>query len=197
MMIRILIAKGDYYDAERYAEMTYGNLRDKKNGMDQEGEEVAKGAYNLADVILRQKGDLIKAEKLAREALRIRIKVHGNDHNYVGICCDLLANILLGQNKLGDETRGLYERALALTVIHGGPDGVNAAGVNSNFGDFYLQLAMVQLTVDSLQTHFLLAKSHFEETRRILLKMYGPTHPNTVKVKSTIAMILSMLSESN
>jgi|Transcript_36018 hypothetical protein len=92
-------------------------------------------------MILRQKGDLIKAEKLAREALRIRIKLHGNDHNHLGICCDLLGNISLRQNKRGDETRGLFERALALTVIKGGPDGVNTAGVNINIGDFCLQLA--------------------------------------------------------
>jgi hypothetical protein len=44
-------------------------LRDKKNGIDQESEAVADGAYNLADVIFRQDGDLIKAEELARESL--------------------------------------------------------------------------------------------------------------------------------
>jgi hypothetical protein len=46
ILIHILIAKGDYYDAERYAQVTYSNLRDKKNGMDQEGKEMARGAYN-------------------------------------------------------------------------------------------------------------------------------------------------------
>jgi hypothetical protein len=38
ILIRILIKKGDLsnlFDAERYAEVTYSNLRDKKNGMDQ------------------------------------------------------------------------------------------------------------------------------------------------------------------
>jgi tetratricopeptide (TPR) repeat protein len=70
-LIDILIKKGDLFDAERYAQVTYGNLRDKKNGMDPESEEIAKGAYNLAHVIYEQKGDLIKAEKLARESLRI------------------------------------------------------------------------------------------------------------------------------
>jgi hypothetical protein len=34
VLIEVLIAKGDYYDAERYAQVTYGNLRDKKNGID-------------------------------------------------------------------------------------------------------------------------------------------------------------------
>jgi hypothetical protein len=57
-LINNLIRKGDLFDAERYAQVTYGNLRDKKNGIDQESEAVVvEGAYNLADVIYRQKGD--------------------------------------------------------------------------------------------------------------------------------------------
>jgi hypothetical protein len=45
---------------------------------------VARGYYNLADVIAAQKGDLVKAEQLARESLRIRVKFHGNNHHHVG-----------------------------------------------------------------------------------------------------------------
>jgi hypothetical protein len=66
LLISILISKGDLFDAERYAQVTYGNLRDKKNGIDQESEAVATGAYNLADVIYQQDGDLIKAEEFVR-----------------------------------------------------------------------------------------------------------------------------------
>jgi hypothetical protein len=51
VLIQILIANDDLYDAQRFAEITYSNLRDKKNGMDQESEVVANGAYNLAHVI--------------------------------------------------------------------------------------------------------------------------------------------------
>jgi flagellar hook assembly protein FlgD len=71
ILINILISKGDLFDAERYGQVTYGNLRDKKNGIDQESDTVAEGAYNLAHVIFRQDGDLINAEELARESLRI------------------------------------------------------------------------------------------------------------------------------
>jgi Rad3-related DNA helicase len=70
--IDVLIAKGDLYDAERYAQVTYGNLRDKKNGIDQNSAVVAQGAHNLANVIYQQKGDMIKAEELTRESLRIK-----------------------------------------------------------------------------------------------------------------------------
>jgi flagellar hook assembly protein FlgD len=93
LLINILIVKGDLFDAERYAQVTYGNLRDKKNGRDQESEEMATGAYNLADVIYRQKGDLIKAEELARESLRIRTLIYGSNCQKVSLCCDLLAGI--------------------------------------------------------------------------------------------------------
>jgi hypothetical protein len=51
VLISILIRKEDLFDAERYAQVTYGSLRDKKNGIDQKSEAVADGAYNLADVI--------------------------------------------------------------------------------------------------------------------------------------------------
>jgi hypothetical protein len=108
ILIRILITKGDLYDAERYAQVTYGNLRDKKNGMDQEGEKMATGAFNLADVLFKQNGDLIKAEMLARESLRIRNLIHGSDHGIVQMSCYLLANILEAQGNLGDETRGFF-----------------------------------------------------------------------------------------
>jgi hypothetical protein len=54
VLINILISKGDLFDAERYAQVTYGNLRDKKNGIDQESEAVATGAFNLANVIFSQ-----------------------------------------------------------------------------------------------------------------------------------------------
>jgi hypothetical protein len=79
-LINSLILQGDLLIAERFAEQTYQNLRDFKNGMDQEGTEVAMGAYNLADVIRRQEErDLIKAEKLARESLLIRTRLYGTN----------------------------------------------------------------------------------------------------------------------
>jgi hypothetical protein len=51
MLINCLIQEGDLFNAERFAQQTYENLRDRKNGMDQEGEEVALGSCNLANVI--------------------------------------------------------------------------------------------------------------------------------------------------
>jgi hypothetical protein len=195
ILIDILISKGDLYDAERYGQLIYGNLRDKKNRRGQESEEVAKGAYNLAKMIYRQKGDLVKAEELARESFGIRTKIYGSDDQIVSLSCDLLADILGAQGKFGDETRGLYERSLAFSIRNDRPDGFNTAGGNYNVGCFYHKLANIQHTVISKREQLLLAKSYFVEALRIRLKILGPTHPYTANVSSCLTTVLRELSQ--
>jgi hypothetical protein len=187
-----MIKKGDLFDAERYAQVTYSNLRDKKNGMDQESEAVAEGTYNLANVIFAQKGDLIKAEELARESLRIRSII--NDRNDVRCSCRLLAHVLRAQGKLGDETRGLYERSLAICIRYEGPDGELAATGNEDLAKLHCQLVDKQPTVDLKRTHISLAKSHIETALRIYFKIYGPTHPETIRTSSLLAVVSNWLS---
>jgi hypothetical protein len=194
VLINILIRKGDFIDAERYAQVTYGNLRDKKNGIDQESEAVATGAYNLANVIFQQDGDLIKAEELARESLRIISLLNNSNHSNIGRACCLLANILRGQDQLGEETRGLYERCLAIYIRNEGPDGSNTASGKFNLGSFYRQLAGKQATVDLRQTQLLHAKVYYEESHRIKSKIHGHTNPETVNTASQLAAVSSELS---
>jgi hypothetical protein len=67
---------------------------------------MARGVFNLADVIYRQNGDFTKAEMLARESLRIRSLIFDSNHQSTGRSCNLLAHVLLIQGELGDETRG-------------------------------------------------------------------------------------------
>jgi tetratricopeptide (TPR) repeat protein len=191
ILIDILIRKGDLYDAERYAQVTYGNLRDKTNGIDQEGEEMAMGVQNLADVIFRQRGDLMKAERLAREALHIRSQLHNVDE---GNSCDLLGRILQAQGNLGDETKELFERALAIAVRCFGSEGLDAATGYFNFGQYYCQHARTQTSSHLERTDFLLAKSHFEKANRIISSVFGPTDPRVFETKSKIADIVSELS---
>jgi tetratricopeptide (TPR) repeat protein len=193
LLITILIQGGDLAKAEGYALQTYENLRDKRNGIDQEGEAVARGSYNLADLIRRQNGDLIKAENLAREALRIRTRMHGSSYNGVGATCDLLANILMKQNKFGDETKTLFERSLALHIRHEGPDGTNTALGNLSLSTFHYSAAM-QPKVTAKRAQLLLAKSYSEEGTRIQSKIAIPTHPNAVAAASLHAIILEELS---
>jgi hypothetical protein len=198
ILIEILNKKGDLFDAERYAHVTYGNLWDKKNGIDQESEAVAEGAYNLTEVIYQQKRDLIKAEELAREYLRIRTQLYGNNHEWVGRSCNLLAGILTAQGKLGDRTRGLYERYLVNSIRNSGPDGSNTANANCNLGLFSIavfnQLACEQTTIGLQQPQLLLTKLHSEEALRIHSKMYGPTHPDTAIATAQLAIIPKELS---
>jgi hypothetical protein len=194
-LIIILIAKGDLYDGERYAQITYSNLRDKKNGIDQESEVVAVGAHNLANVIYRLEGDLIKAEELARESLRIRTLLYGSDFIAVEMSSNLLAHILEAQGKLGDETRGLYERCLAISIRNFGSDVSNTAIANGNLGAFYAGIALKKITIDSIRPQLLLAKPYCEEALRIYSKIDGPTHPNTVQASSRLSYVLNELSQ--
>jgi hypothetical protein len=140
-LIDCLIKKDDLSNAG-FSEQTYSNLRGIKNGVDQEGEIVARGAYNLADVIYQQEdGDVIKAEMLSRKSMCIREKLHGANNNR-GVSCLLLAKILQKQGNFGDETKELFERSLAITIRKEGPDGLNTACVNFAIGQFYYRLAV-------------------------------------------------------
>jgi tetratricopeptide (TPR) repeat protein len=191
MLIACLIHNGDLFNAERFAQQTYENLKDRKNGMDQEGEEVANGSYNLANVIYLQNGDLLKAEKLARKASLIRKQCNSSNE---GASCHLLAQILKSQGKFEDETQGLFEHSLAICIRNEGPNGVNTATMSISTGLFYFKLARRQPTVDIKRKHFLTSISHIEEGFRIRTKIYGPTHPNTVHAASVLSDVISALS---
>jgi hypothetical protein len=105
-----------------------------------------------------------------------------------------LANVLRGQGQLGDETRGLYERYLAISIRNEGPDGLRTAAGNYDLGLFHCELAGKQAKVDFKQTQLLLAKAYLEESVRIHTKIYGSTHTETVDAASPLADVFSELS---
>jgi tetratricopeptide (TPR) repeat protein len=76
MLILCLIFKGDFDHAETFAQMTLDSLKDPGNGLDQQSEAVARGYYDLGNVINQQDRDLVKAEKLVRESFRIKSRVY-------------------------------------------------------------------------------------------------------------------------
>jgi hypothetical protein len=163
--------------------------------MNQEGEEVANGADNLAEAMYRQvDGDKTKAEKLARESLRIRTRLYGSDDRRMGISCILLARILMNQGKFGDVTKELLERSLAIFVVNEGPDGPNTACGNITTCQLYCNLAKIQPIISIKKTHLLLAKSYAEEAVRIETKIRNPAHPNRVLATSVLSDILGELS---
>jgi hypothetical protein len=145
-------------------------------------------------VIYLQKGDLLKAKELAREALRIRSLIYSNADFRTGGSCDLLARILQSQSKFEDETKKLFESSVAIFIRREGSDGLNTATSNINFGKYYLQLAKRQPTVDTKRKLFLISISHIEEGSRNETKIHGPTHPTTVDVASLLSAIKRELS---
>jgi tetratricopeptide (TPR) repeat protein len=195
-LIECLMHNGDLYNAERFAEATLDSLKDPANGLDQESEEVAKGYYNLASVIIKQEGDLVKAEMLARESIRIRTRLYGNDHINVGINYNLLGHILMSQDNYGDETMELLERSLAIITNNDGPDGTNTALSNLNLGVFYDQLSERQQNDERKIAYLHLSKAKSEEAVRIYTKIFGPNNPQTIEASSMFSIILRKLSEA-
>jgi tetratricopeptide (TPR) repeat protein len=194
-LIECLVHKGDFEHAETFAQLTLESLKDPGNGLDQQSEAVAKGYYDLGDAIYRQKGDLVKAEKLVRESLRIRTRLYGDDHARVGLSCSVLAQILQTQSKLGNETKELYERCLAINIKNFGSEGINTAASNSNLGTFHHRQAEESLSAGIRKEYLSLSVSKLKEALRIYTKLFGPDYPNTVKASSLLSIVTRKLSE--
>jgi tetratricopeptide (TPR) repeat protein len=195
-LIEYLCCKGDLSNAERFAEATLDSLKDPANKVDQHSEEVARGYYNLANVINQQIGDLVKAEMLARESLRILIQLFDNNHPRVGMSTGLLGSVLQSQGNLGHETKELFERSLAINIKSDGPDGLNTAVANDNFGNFYEKKAESQQTAEIQKEYLHLSQSKYKEALRIYATTLGPDNPKTVQASSLLSSISRKLSEA-
>jgi tetratricopeptide (TPR) repeat protein len=195
-LIECLVDKGDYEHAETFAQLTLESLKDPGNGLDQQSEAVAKGYHDLGDVIFHSKGDLVKAEKLIRESLRVRTRLHGDDHRNVGGSASLLAIILQTQGKLGIETKELFERSLAIDIKNFGSEGINTAASNVNLGNFYHLQAEASQSTGIRKELLSLSFSKLKEALRIYTKLFGPDHPNTVQASSQLSIVTHKLSEA-
>jgi tetratricopeptide (TPR) repeat protein len=195
-LIECLICKGEFEHAETFAQLTLESLKDPGNGLDQQSEAVARGYYDLGHVILQQKGDLVKAEKLVRESLRIRTRLYGGDCYQVGMSTNLLASILQVQGKLGIETKELYERCLSINIKNFGSEGINTAASNNNLGTFYHQQAEKSQSAGTRKEHLSLSVFKFNEALRIYTKIFGPDHPDTVQASSYLSIVTHKLSEA-
>jgi tetratricopeptide (TPR) repeat protein len=193
-LIQCLTHTGNFKDAETFAQMTLDSLRDPANKMDQEGEQVGFGYYNLANVIDLLDNDDPKAEKFAREALRIRIKFYGSGHVHVGQSIGLLSNILLKQNNFGDETKRLLEQYLANGIRNEGPEGMISADANNKFGHYHDSLSEMNQPIGAIKNHLVLSKSYYKEALRIIKKTNGLHHPNAIKVQQSLSAVSMKLS---
>lgn len=197
-LVECLVHTGDrvsLYNGERFAQATLDSLKDPANGLDQESEALAKGHYDLANVISKQKGDLVKAAMLARESLRIRSQLYCHDHLNIALNCNLLADILQDQNKQNSETKELYERSLAITIKLSGPDAKNAAITNHNLGFYHYALAEIQENIYLKETFLFEAYLNFKEALRINTIVLGPDNPRTLLSSSMISMVESKICE--
>lgn len=206
-LIDSMIKKGDLFNAERFAAVTHGSFKDHKNGIDQESEDVALASYNFAMVILESSynfakvileegsDDLLKAEELARESLRIRTKLFGSNHQRgykLAESSMLLGSVLQKQDKNGNEIKELLKRSLSIWIRHEGPDGINVATANITIGRYFLEDAQKQ-PFEAIKEHLLIAKSYFDEGLRIETKIYGPDSYNARMAVDCINPILRML----
>jgi hypothetical protein len=155
------------------------------------------GYYQLASVLFRQVGDLVKGEMLARKAHRIRIHCYGNDHQEVGLSGNLLANILTEQGNLGDETERLAERFLAISIRNEGRNGLHTASGNQNLFIHHTYLSNRLPINDEKREHLLKAKSYCTEGVRIYTEIYGSTHPVTIELASMLPVVTLMIAKCN
>lgn len=143
--------------------------------------------YNYANVLYRGKGDMIKAEELARRALRIRISLLGTDHHSVGTSSHLLARILIVQKMegneektVGNETAYLLERSLAISLKNEGPDAMNTATGYMSLGTFYYK----NPSFASMKQKR--GEEYCEIGLEILTRVYGHDHPYRVKARNRL-----------
>jgi tetratricopeptide (TPR) repeat protein len=193
-LIYALSLQGDLENAQRFSEQTYLNLRDHKNGINQESDEVAVGAYNLSSIIFQQQdGDLMFAENKARESLRIICQLHDADDAKVGRHCLLLARILQKQEKFSNETKELFERALAIFTRHEGRDGTNSAVGNIAIGQFHYNWSVRHIG-SAKRIHLLRAKAYSEEGLRIAMILHAPTHGHYIGATEILTLVSEALS---
>eukprot|EP00596_Hydrurales_sp_CCMP1899_P004101 CAMPEP_0119037562 /NCGR_PEP_ID=MMETSP1177-20130426/5992_1 /TAXON_ID=2985 /ORGANISM="Ochromonas sp, Strain CCMP1899" /LENGTH=464 /DNA_ID=CAMNT_0006999011 /DNA_START=34 /DNA_END=1428 /DNA_ORIENTATION=+ len=193
-LIDCLIQLGNFYDAERFAQVSLDNLKDPANGLNQMSEDVARGHHNLGNVILKQGGDLVKAERLVREASRIRAQLLG-DPLCLGLTANILGQILVRQGNF-EEAKKQYERFLAISQRHEGIDGVNTAIANESLGKYHSNMAEEQVTTEARRRCLRLAVPFFKEALRITTKLYGLAHRKSIDHASNMSSLTNELSEA-
>ena len=105
-------------------------------------------------------------------------RVRGVNHNRTAECVSELGAALLNQNKLGDETRAVLQRALDIHLLNMGPDAENVGAANNNLGIFHKK-----------RGEYVQAKPFYKEALRIYTKVNGPEHPDTIIVKESLLLV--------
>ena len=196
LLIEIQCLLGNFYDAERFAEMTLENFKRPENKFDQDSEDVAAAYECYANVIYRKKkGDLMKAEMLIRDAYRIRVKLYYNDHIFIGKTILLLAKILVSQGNLNKAIK-LLERSLKINLKYYGFYGVEAYNDNDLLGILHCHLGETHQNPEKKE-HLNQSIFYLNESLRICKKIFGPANDKTLRVVKRLTYVTDLRNFNN
>ena len=171
-----LLQSKDFSRAEAYARINYESLIDPHSGISPESFEVARGAQQLAQICYMTPQNLgiasvsfAEGEFLARKALRVFEAVFDPFHINVGSSLNDLAKVLHESGNIGDETKGLYRRALAVYQISDGPDALLVMEANANLGLLHYQRGKAGCDELLTRIEFRFSKRYYDEALRISL----------------------------
>ena len=177
-LIECLIQLERFPQAEAYARITYESMIDPRNGIDPESDGVARGMQQLAYVCSRMAGegheaapDLIEeAHELIRKACRIMEELSSPN---LAICLETLGEVLIARGILTDETKGIFERVLAIYVDREGGGGHGTIQSLTSLGEFHVHLASTLPIGRERIQEVQIAKALNEDYAKMVTKIYG------------------------
>ena len=169
-----LLQSKDFCRAEAYARINYESLIDPHSGISPESFEVARGAQQLAQICYMTPQNLgianvsfEEGEYLARKALRVFEAVFDPFHINIGSSLNDLAKVLHESGNIGDETKCLYRRALAVYLICDGPDGHLVMEANANLGLLHYQRGKADVEDTLRRIEYTFSSRYYREALRI------------------------------
>lgn len=84
---------------------------------------------------------------------------------------------------MGDETKELYDRSLAIIITQQGPEGEALSSAYITISLYHYELSKIQLTVDGRREQLLLAKNYIADALWISSKIYTDVrHPKNIRI---------------
>jgi hypothetical protein len=161
---------------------------------------VARSASCLAQVsyLLHKQNDVkrieeyIEVEKLFRKSIRIHEKIKGKDCPRVVQDLLTLSDVLQKLQSMDGvqrrpEVKDLLDRTLIIYTHDGGVDSSNVRIANQHLAIFHYDQAINQPPGSTIRTTELrIAESHYEETMRIGIKLFGINDQENIGYKDQI-----------
>lgn len=189
-LIDCLTLVNEFSQAEAYARITYESLIDPSCGIDQEGEQIARGMQQLAHVLLlvvqndekASQDILIEAEKLIRQSCIVVEKVFGGNTPNLAICLDTFGKILVERGTFNAEVKDAFTRVVLIYDSVEGGRGRGTVHSRQTLGD-YLVMMSGKMPVgeerSKLQEEAVAAYMHGADISTII---NGPSHSTTLTI---------------